>query len=238
MRVLMAAAALGLGVAGCSQGDAVPQSVAQMERAEVEAIVKNYLLTNPEVLSEAFDVLAKHERAKLVAELQSTEGDPVLGPPDAPITIVEFIDFNCTFCRAADAWVFEQLDDKRKDVRVIFKHLPLLEQRTGTSVAAARAAMAADKQGKYREMHLALIKTNDLSDGNIEKLAQGIGLDMAKFKRDAADAALLDHINVTFQQAGAAGVEGTPGFYINDQFIGGYDEATLKSVLRDARAAL
>lgn len=238
MRTLFPAVAAAFALAACSQSAGAPETVDRMARSEVEAIVRDYLINNPEVLSEAIDALAAHERTKLVADLQSNDNDPMLGDANAPITIVEFIDFNCTFCRAADAWVFEQLDDKRRDVRVIFKHLPLLESRTRTSVAAARAALAAHRQGKYREMHLALIKAEDLSDASIEAIAKSVGLDLERFRRDAADGAVLDHIGVTFEEAGRAGVEGTPGFYINDQFIPGFDEQALEAAVRSARAAL
>ena len=147
---LLAALAL---LAACSAQSA-PDSVDRMARSEVEAIVREYLVSNPEALAAGLEALQKQEQAKLFARLASHPDDPSLGPKDAPVTIVEFFDYNCGYCRVANDWVFDTIDDRSGDVRVIFKEYPILAE---SSILAARAALAAHRQGKYREMHVALM---------------------------------------------------------------------------------
>lgn len=237
--VLIAAlgASLALMTAGCSQpasetSASAPDAVDRMARAEVEAIVKDYLLNNPEVVAEVIESLGAHERQKTFASLISHDRDPTLGPKDAPITIVEFFDYNCGYCKSANEWVLKQVDDRRNDVRVVFKEYPILKQ---TSLASAKAALAADKQGKYREMHVALMHSRDLSDEGIEATAKSVGLNIDRWKKDMASADLERLIENVYRESDAAGVEGTPGFFINGEFVNGFNEATLDKILADLR---
>ena len=234
MRTLLisAVSAATLLLAACSQGGKVPDSVDRMARSEVEAIVKNYLISNPEVLSEAITALGKHEQQKVFASLLTQSNDPSLGPKDAPITIVEFFDYNCGYCKAATDWVFNQVDDRQGDVRVVFKEFPILAE---SSLDAAKAALAADRQGKYREMHNALMKTRDLTPEGLEKTARSVGLDVAKWKTDMASDGVLIQIDQVRMQGEQAGVQGTPGFFINGQFLNGFHEETLRRAIDNAR---
>lgn len=225
-----AAAALALGLAGCAKGP--PDSVDRMARAEVEAIVKDYLIKNPEVLSAALEELGRHERNKVFETLIADNSDPTIGPRNAPITIVEFFDYNCGYCKAANPWVFDQVDDKRGDIRVIFKEFPILAE---SSLAAAKASLAADQQGKYREMHLALMKTKDLSPEGLEKTARSVGLNVEKWNKDMESPIVMEHIERVLKQSDTAGVAGTPGFFINGEFLNGFDEGRLNRIVEDAR---
>jgi protein-disulfide isomerase len=222
-----------LALAACSQAGA-PASIDRMAKSEVEAIVKDYLLQNPEVLSEALTALGKHEQGKLFAALLAEGGDPVIGPQNAPITIVEFFDYNCGYCKAATEWVFEQAADKRGDVKVVFKEFPILAE---SSVEAAKAALAADRQGKYREMHVALMKTRDLSSEGIENVAKSVGLDVTKWKKDMASDGVLIQIDKVMSQAEQAGIQGTPGFFINGEFLNGFNAERLDQIVERARDA-
>lgn len=222
-----------LAFAACSQAGGAPSSVDRMAKSEVEAIVKEYLLKNPEVLSEALTELGKHEQDKLFTSLLAEGGDPVIGPKDAPITVIEFFDYNCGYCKVANEWVFEQAADKRGDVKVVFKEFPILAE---TSVEAAKAALAADRQGKYREMHIALMKTKDLTPAGIDKVATSVGLDMAKWKSDMASDGVLIQIDRVMGQAERAGIQGTPGFFINGEFLNGFDKGRLDKIIEEARA--
>jgi protein-disulfide isomerase len=213
-------------------GDKAPQSVDRMARSEVEAIVKDYLINNPEVLSEAIRALSAHEQNKMVDRLASSDEDPSLGPKDAKITIIEFFDYNCGYCHAAYPWLFRQLDADTKDVRVIFKELPILAE---SSLTASKGALAADRQGKYREMHLALMRSKDLSEAGVEATAKSIGLDMKRFNADMNDESVMAHIADVARQSEEAGIRGTPGFFINGEFINGFDEAALERMIQDAR---
>lgn len=224
----------GLSLTACSAGGP-PDSVDRMARSEVEAIVKEYLVSNPEVLQEALEEVHELERQQTFVQLTQEPGDPTIGPADAPITIVEFFDYNCGYCRQANDWLFDQVDDRRGDIRVVFKEYPILAQ---SSLDAAKAAMAANRQGKYREMHIALMKSPDLSEENIAKIAVSVGLDQQKFERDLADPELLQHIQRVYGEAEDVGVEGTPGFFVNGEFHNGFRQETMQALLEDARKGL
>jgi protein-disulfide isomerase len=218
----------------CSQGAEAPASVDRMARSEVEAIVKDYLIQNPEVLSEAIDALQAHEQKKLFTQLASSGDDPSLGPKDAPITIVEFFDYNCGYCKLATDWVFEAVDSRQGDVRVVFKEYPILAE---SSLLAAKAALAADKQGKYREMHVALMKAKTLDHANIDKIAASIGLDVARLRKDMESDAALEHVQRIHAEAEQAQIQGTPGFFINGEPFSGFQKETLDKMLAEARKA-
>jgi protein-disulfide isomerase len=209
-----------------------PGSVARMPASEVESIVRSYLLENPEILAEAFSELNRREQAKLFQDIISNPDDPSIGPENAKVVVVEYFDYNCGYCKAANEWLFRQVDDKRGDVRVIFKEMPILAE---TSLIAARGALAADRQGRYRDMHLALMKARDLSQAGVEATAQSLGLDMKRFRSDMASDDVLAHIETVARESERAQVRGTPGFFINGEFLNGFDEARLSALIEQAR---
>lgn len=242
-RIIIAGAAFAL-LAACSgqaKEVAAPDAIDRMEKAEVEAIVKEYLVREPEVLLAAFAELEKREATLKVAraeriwpELIKAKDDPVLGNPEAPITIVEFTDYNCGFCKSATPWVMNQVDNRRSDVRVIIKESAV---RGANSELAARAALAADRQGKYREMHIALMKVpaNAYSPDVIERIGKSVGLDNERLKRDMEDKSLHDLIAKHVAEFDQAGLEGTPGFFINGKYVAGFDQQSLEALIAEAR---
>lgn len=232
-------------LAACSDGASTPNSAGGLARSEVEAIVKDYLVQHPEVLEQALASLEQKQRADHWTAITQTD-DPSLGPKNAPITLVEYFDYNCGFCKGANKWVFDELENKRKDVRVVFKEYPILRQ---SSLTAAQAALAANRQGKYKEMHLALMHSRALSqtgaDGNedpaktmteIERLAKIHGVDFTRLKKDMADPELEKIIKRSYAEADAAQIKGTPGFYINGEFVDGFNQARLEELISKARA--
>ncbi len=205
-------------------------------KTEIEQIVKNYLLENPEIIREALILLQeKEDRASITnvaQELRHDKRDFSIGPKDAKVTIVEFFDYNCSFCKASTGWVKDVLAEYPKDVRFVFKELPILERRTRTSRNAAKAALAAKEQGKYLEMHFALMDSNTLSDKFITSAAIKLGLNMKKFKSDMADPATEEQIEDTMFLANRIpGLSGTPFFVMNDQFIASGNKAALQDLL-------
>jgi protein-disulfide isomerase len=220
---------------------AAPDAIDRMSKAEVEAIVKEYLVREPEVLLAAFAELERREAAAKVAaaeaiwpELIKTRNDPVLGPASAPITIVEFTDYNCGFCKSATPWVMNQVDNRRGDVRVILKESAV---RGANSELAAKAALAAHRQGKYREMHVALMKVpaNAYSPEIIERIGKSVGLDLVRMKKDMDDKALHDLVAQHVAEFDRAGLEGTPGFFINGKYVAGFDQESLEALIAGAR---
>lgn len=226
---------LAVGCSGSKSGLA-PGGANRAQRAEIEAIVHDYLMEHPEIIPAAMKALQEREKKEAYAKTLGNPNDPAIGPSNAAVTIVEFFDYNCTYCRAAADWVFRQADDKRHDVRIVFKELPLLEGRTHSSVRAAKAALAAQRQGKYREMHLALLHSQDLSPEGIDKIAKGLGLDLDRLKKDMADASLDKQLNANYELFDKAGGEGTPGFFINGEFLSGYSEEQLAKMIEKARS--
>ncbi|MEY4783133.1 MAG: hypothetical protein RIR41_1068 [Pseudomonadota bacterium] len=244
MRLTTALSALlALGAAACSGGEVkAPDSVGGLEKAQVEAIVKEYLLREPEIL---FEMQTAFQRNQLATQTLAAEGawekllatskdDPYIGRKDAPITIVEFSDYDCGVCKAAVPWVMAQVDDRRSDIKVIVKESAV---RGEDSRRAAIAAMAAHQQGKYREMHVALMKApaNAYTPANLEMIAQSVGLDIARWKKDMADANLIKRVDRSVEEFDMAGLQGTPSFLINGRFVGGFGQEELESLIEATR---
>lgn len=147
-------------------------------------------------------------------------GSPTKGPENAPITIVEFSDFECPFCaRGADTVesVFKEYPGK---VKVVFKNLPLPFHKRAEP--AARAALAAEKQGKFWEMHDAFFKNQrGLTNEFIMKTAKDLGLDMDKFQKDMESEEVKAQVKDDMEQARKIGISGTPGFSVNGVLVKG-----------------
>ncbi|MBC6412054.1 MAG: thioredoxin domain-containing protein, partial [Hyphomonadaceae bacterium] len=163
-------------------------------RSDIKDIIREYLLENPEIVREALTELKRREDMAAINahrdELFNDRRDMVVGPDTAKVTIVEFFDYNCGFCKQSTDWVASVIEKHPEDVRVIFKELPILDGRTNTSRNAARAALAAGRQGRYFDMHLALMAERSLTSERIDQVAEKVGIDVAKMRRDMDDPAL------------------------------------------------
>ncbi|HEX5097888.1 MAG TPA: thioredoxin domain-containing protein, partial [Polyangiaceae bacterium] len=139
---------------------------------------------------------------------------PSKGPANAPIVIVEFADFECPACGATQPVLDHLYEAHQGQVRFFFKHYPLPMHPNAEK--AARAAVAAMRQGKFWEMHAVLFKNQTaLGVENVEKLAQGIGLDMARFRQDRDSEATADFVAKNRKQGEALELTGTPSIFIN-----------------------
>ncbi len=147
-------------------------------------------------------------------------GSPVRGKADAPIALVIFSDFQCPFCSRIEPLVSEVLKNNPDTVKVVFKNMPLgMHQH---AEPAARAALAAQEQGKFWEMHDALFAAasgGGLSAAAIEKAAKDIGLDMEKFKADMESPAIKEKLAKDMNAARLAEVNGTPTLFINGRRV-------------------
>lgn len=237
--LLTSIAAIGMMTASCAEAG----PTTNMSKSEIETLVKDYILENPEIIREAIIKLQEKEalqeqemfKESIVAAKDALENDPrdpAVGPEDAKVTIVEFFDYNCGFCKRATPWVEDAIEKYGDDIRVVFKELPILDDRTRTSRLAARAALAADKQGKYKEMHFALMNEKRLSGDIIRETAEKIGLDMKRYEADLADPTIDQHINDTLQLANRLpALTGTPFFVVGDEFISGADTDRLEQLV-------
>ncbi|WP_373048169.1 DsbA family protein [Vulgatibacter sp.] len=145
---------------------------------------------------------------------------PTKGPADAKVTIVEFSEFECPFCSRVNPTVKQIEETYGKDVRIVFRHLPLPFHKN--AVPAAEASMAAHAQGKFWEFHdKAFANQRALTRENFEKWGQEIGLDMKKFKADLDSGKYKARVEQDRAYAGTVGARGTPAFFINGKLVSG-----------------
>lgn len=225
--------------ASCAEAGSADAQLNTPNRAEIESVIKSYLLENPEIIRDAMIELEKKEdRAMLAAfndALKHDKRDASYGPKDAKVTIVEFFDYNCGYCKKSTEWIKTILEVYPNDVRVVFKELPILDGRTKTSRSAAIAALAAGRQGKYKEMHFALMNERGLSTEKIETLAAANGIDVETLRKDIKDPKLAKQIDDTIELAqNLPPLTGTPFFVINDAYIAGADTDALDRLLKEA----
>jgi len=142
------------------------------------------------------------------------------GPETAKVTIVEWSDFQCPFCKRVNPTMDQLVKDYGDNLRIAFKHNPL--PMHNRAMAAAQAAEAAGLQGKFWEMHDRLFENGkDLTDENFEKWAKELQLDVDKFKKDFADPAVIKKIKDQQNLGNNLGARGTPAFFVNGRFLSG-----------------
>jgi protein-disulfide isomerase len=221
-----------------SADDAVAAAgMSPANRKATEALVRAYILENPEIITEAVAILQQRE----VTERLSAAGDDIAKPfpgaeagnPKGDVTIVEFTDYNCGFCRASAPDV-QRLLKSDGNIRLVYRELPILSQ---SSRDAALWALAAARQGKHKAFHDALFASGRADEANIAAAARKVGLDMAAAYTFAASPQANQEIerNAAFMRE--VGFNGTPTFIIGDQILEGalgYD--ALKSAVEKARA--
>ena len=235
MRILAFAAAAFAAVAisaatlapAWAQGDKPPLTPEQEKR--IQELVKEYILANPEIILEAVQTLRRRQEEAQKkaaegalktrrAELQGAKDLPLAGNPNGDVTIVEFMDYRCGYCKAVKPTLEEVVRGDGK-IRVVLKEFPILGPASRT---ASMAAIAAHKQGKYLALHNALMAyPNNLTDDVIFALARQVGLDVAKLKEDMKSEGVMELIARTNKLAQALGINGTPAFIIGDEVIPG-----------------
>jgi protein-disulfide isomerase len=206
--------------------------------------IRAYLIANPEVLVDAMaelerrqdsqrDTAAQKAIQQNQAELLHDPETPSVGNPDGDVTIVEFSDYQCPYCKRAYTAVKSVVASDSK-IKLIYKDLPILGE---ASKVAAVAALASIKQGKHDAFHDALMtNTAKLDDDLIFKIAGSVGIDVERLKKDMDDPKIKDTIERNVALAEELGVRGTPAFVIGKQFVpGAVDAKALKQLISDAR---
>ena len=165
------------------------------------------------------------------------DDDHIRGPDDAPVTLVEYGDFECPYCGRAEPWVRRLLAESGDEIRYVFRHLPLSDVHDHAQLAA-EAAEAASAQGRFWEMHDLLFDHQDALTGrDLMRYAEELGLDVDRFRRDLRNHEYAARVARDVESAELSGVAGTPTFFINGQrHHGAYDVASLKKAVKAARA--
>jgi len=219
-------------------------STAASDKAAIGKIVREYILANPEVLVEAMqelerkqdsqrDSVAQKAIRQYQQELLHDVDSPVAGNPSGDVTIVEFMDYQCGYCKRAHASILSEATADGK-VKIIYKDLPILGE---ASRIGALAALASRAQGKHDAFHNALMEYKGPIDrAKILEVAASVGIDVPRLEQDMQDPKLKAIIDRNMAVATALGVRGTPAFVIGNQFVpGAIDPDTLRQLITDAR---
>ncbi len=207
-----------------------------IDRAAVEAIVADYIANNGDKLKESLIAADLKSRQSAVADL-ITDQTPTRGPANAPVTIIEFGDFECPFCARVQPTIDALEKAYEGKIRFAYKQLALPFH--AQAKPAAYAALAAQNQGKYWEFADQLwANAANLNDALYQKIAQDLKLNLNRFNRDRASKAIQDLVEKDMADAQRVGARGTPFFFINGEPISGaLPEAEFRAVIDAALAA-
>ena len=229
VRLVTLALVLGIVASALVARPVVGADEPKLTQQEIEKIVHDYLLREPEVLAEALRLLqqrqssAAAQKAKQAIRnhqqaLLSDQSSPVEGNAQGKVTIVEFFDYRCVHCRRV-ASTIDQLVRSNASVRVVYKNFPVLGE---PSVLAARAAVAAQQQGGWPKLHRAMLAyEGDFTTETLLKLGTSVGLDSGKLKTDMMSPATDKALQANLTLAAALGVDVTPTFVIGERVIKG-----------------
>jgi len=199
----------------------------------VKELVYEAIRENPSIIMEAVEILrARDAEAQAAAQsdvlsnnrqiLENDPNAPVLGNPDGDVTVVEFFDYNCPYCRRAKPAIQELLAFD-PNVRLVYREWPILGDG---SVFAAKAALASRNQGKYEEFHWAMMgMTGRAEEASVLRIAKEIGLDIEQLQADMESAEIEEHIQTSMRLTQSLGFSGTPSFVIGNNLVPGLVES-------------
>jgi protein-disulfide isomerase len=227
-----------------SAGAADAPPVNDAERANIEGVVHDYLLKHPEVIIQAVeayqanlqadkDKAAKEALTKRESDLLHDPATQVLGNAASDCAIVEFFDNQCPYCQANEPEIQKLLKDDGK-VKLVLKEFPILGP---ISLVASKAALASVKQGKYPKFHEALLAHKGHYDkaALVDEIAKSVGLNIDQLHKDMDSPEIQAEIDKNLELGRALDINGTPGFVIGDQIIGGASSVDeLKKYIDDA----
>jgi protein-disulfide isomerase len=240
-RNLLGAATLGgllmLAAATPSHAQEPAPAFDEGQRQAIEEIIADYILDNPELVYRALQVLqerqqaAEAERAKLALDthreaLERDPNSPVGGNPAGDVTVVEFFDYQCPYCKRA-APAVDGLVEGDGEIRVVYKEWPILGP---VSVFAARAALAARQQDRYAEFHERVMALEKVTEAGVMAVVRDLGMDVDQLRADMDAAEVVAHLEQTNQLARVLGITGTPAFVIGDEIVPG---AASRTALED-----
>ncbi|RAI55347.1 DsbA family protein [Roseicella frigidaeris] len=214
------------------------------QRQEIVALLREALKQDPSILRDALVALEQAENqeragaqraaiAEHAAALFRDAEDPVKGNPQGAVTLVEFFDARCGYCKQMQP-AMDALLQRQKDVRLVLKDLPILGPN---SLLASRALLAAQRQGRYAALHEALLRLREEpTEPVLQREAEKAGLDWARLRRDMDDPAIARRLEANTRLAGALKIQGTPALVIGGTLVpGAVDLATLEKLVGEAR---
>ena len=230
-RALIPALALAasLTVFPASQPAVAAEPFSADQKSALDSAIRDYIMAHPEVIVESLNAMqARQELAqkesqrdaltKLQDQIVGNPKDPVIGNPDGDVTVVEFFDYQCGYCKRMVDPVM-QLLKQDPNVRWVMKEFPILGP---ASVTAAQASIAARNQGAYQEFHIALMAYRGrLSDAVVLQTAREVGLDLDKLNADMASAETQSTSQEAVVLARSLGVNGTPAFIVGEELLPG-----------------
>jgi protein-disulfide isomerase len=208
------------------------------DRKATEAIVRAYILENPEIITEAIGVLQKREATQRLTAAGSKLTEPFpgaeFGNPNGDVTLVEFTDYNCGFCRSSVADV-QRLIDSDSNIRVVIREVPIL---SATSRDAALWALAAAKQGRHKAYHDAMFSGGRPDAQSIRAAASKAGMNLAAAEKFAGSREAMAEVESNIAIMQKVGFGGTPTFIVGDQILeGAVGLDALKAAVAKARKA-
>lgn len=225
-KLLLTVAALAVTVPAVAKDDA---KFTKAQEQQIITVLEKHLEEKPELVMDALqrleankraeeEIVAKQSIAKNLAAL-TAEDEPSVGNDKGDVTVVEFFDYNCGYCKRAVPDIQKILGDD-KNVRFVFHEMPILGP---TSKTAAQYALAAHKQDKYFDFHVALMEhRGQKNEQTMEKIGKDLDLDIKKLTEDANSAEIKQKIEDSITMATDIGVRGTPAFIVNGKLFRGY----------------
>ena len=217
-----------------------------LSEERVKELVLEAIRENPGIVIEAIQMIEERQEAAKAFEakqiltsnrdaLERDPNAPVLGNPNGDVTVVEFFDYNCPYCKRVKPHM-EALLAADKNVRVVYREWPILGEG---SVFAARAALASREQGKYDEFHWAMMEMKGrVGEANVMQAAEKLGIDTAQLRSDMDSPKINEHIETSMRLARSLGFNGTPSFVIGEALAPGLTEADqMIELVNQARAA-
>ncbi len=205
------------------------EALSPAQKAEVQKLIRETLIKHPEIIVQAVQELRRRQEAAKAAalkvklaqkrtELLASPEDPVVGNPKGNVTIVEFFDYNCVYCRRVKS-ALDGVVAKDGKIRLVYKEFPILGPG---SEFASRAAIASMRQGKYEKFHNAMFAFRGrLQAPQVMAIAKAVGLDIEKLKTDMKSAAVTALIKKNHALAQTLGITGTPAFVIGNELVPG-----------------
>jgi len=220
------------------------EGLSEAQEAAIEGLIQKYIQEHPDEILEAVRAYTERQKAMASASAEANLTElreqilfdpraPVAGNPDGDVTVVEFFDYRCGYCKKSLDMVMAMIEED-PNLRVVFKEFPILSPQ---SRRASLAALASREQGKYLEFHYALMSSRgSFDDQQIMDIAAEVGLDVAKLQKDMEAPEITAYLDSVQDLARALDIGGTPTFVVENKIVrGAVDAETLRQAIADKR---